>query len=119
MAACLAFGAADALQLRLQAEATVPREVWLAVALLALAYLVFTRVVSRRRAGRGTSGLLIGGVLLVLGSALFASAPRWSFPPQLWLTLPYVLALLALAGFVRRVRMPASLTIPYRRGGEE
>jgi simple sugar transport system permease protein len=118
MAACLAFGAADALQLRLQAEATVPQEVWLAVAFLALAYLV-SRLMLRKRARRGSGGLLIGTALLVLGGSLFAAAPHWAFPPQLWLTLPYVLALLALAGFVRRVRMPASLTIPYRRGGED
>ena len=45
-------------------------------------------------------------------------APEWHFPSQLWLTLPYVFALMALAGFVGRVRMPTSLAMAYRRGGE-
>lgn len=116
LGACLVFGAADALQLRLQAEATVPREVWLAIALVAVAYLAL-QVAGRR--GRPVSGTVIWGSLGVagLGLALFVIAPRWHFPSQLWLTMPYVLALLALAGLVGRVRMPSALATPYRRGG--
>jgi ABC-type uncharacterized transport system permease subunit len=117
LGACLVFGAADALQLRLQAEAIVPRQVWLAVALVAVAYLVFTRW--RRSTDRSHARALVGGLIpTAVGVTLFALAPRWHFPSQLWLTMPYVLALLALAGFVGRVRMPSAIAIPYRRGGE-
>jgi len=117
LGACLVFGAADALQLRLQAEATVPRQAWLAVALVAVAYLAYAH--SRRRSrGIDPKGLMGGLLLSAAGLALFAVAPAWHFPSQLWLTMPYVLALLALAGFVGRVRMPTAIAIPYRRGGE-
>jgi ABC-type uncharacterized transport system permease subunit len=111
LVACLVFGAADALQLRLQAEATVPREVWLLVATVALGYLGWS--VARRRLAPSMlfATALAGGAI-----GLFTLAPAWHFPPQLWLTLPYVLALLALAGLVRRVRMPTGLAVPYRRG---
>jgi simple sugar transport system permease protein len=117
LGACLAFGAADALQLRIQAEETVPAEVWLAVAVIAVGSFVFTQIPSRG-VRRRTSGLVTTVALAAAGTALFVVAPAWRFPAQLWLTLPYVAALLALAGLVRRVRMPASLAVPYRRGGE-
>lgn len=117
LGASLVFGAADALQLRLQAEATVPRQVWLAVALVVVAYLAYAR--TRRRSRRMDPWGIVGGVLLSgIGGTLFVVAPAWHFPSQLWLTMPYVLALLALAGFVGRVRMPTALAIPYRRSGE-
>lgn len=111
LAACLVFGAADALQLRLQAEATVPGQVWLLVAIVACGYLLLSA--TRRRL---TGGAVVALGLAGLGGALFVVAPPWHFPPQLWLALPYVLALLALAGVVRRVRMPSALAVAYRRG---
>lgn len=111
LAACLVFGAADALQLRLQAEATVPRQVWLLVAIVASGYLLLSAT-HRRLTGGAVVALGLAG----LAGALFVVAPPWHFPPQLWLTLPYVLALLALAGLVRRVRMPSALAVAYRRG---
>jgi simple sugar transport system permease protein len=117
MGAALVFGAADALQLRLQSYAAIPPEVWLALAMVALAYLAVTRVRRRDLAGSvvGTvGGLAVAGV----GIVLFVLEPDWQFPPQLWLTLPYVFALLALAGLVGRVRMPSALATPYRRGDE-
>jgi simple sugar transport system permease protein len=118
LAACLVFGAGDALQLRLQAEATVPRQVWLAIGLVAVAWIVATRV-GRRERLRASPGALAAGLLVAgIGGSLFAIDPAWHFPSQLWLTLPYLLALLALAGLVGRVHMPSSLAIPYRRGGE-
>jgi simple sugar transport system permease protein len=116
LAACLVFGAADALQLRLQAYANIPRQVWLVVALIALAYVVATRL-GTRAALRSWLGLAIGVAVAGVGVGLFAVGPRIHFPPQLWLTVPYLLALLALAGLVGRVRMPTALAIPYRRGG--
>jgi simple sugar transport system permease protein len=115
MAAALVFGAADALQLRLQSYAAIPRQVWLAIALIAAAYLVWDRVGGRdRRVSVVGSGIAVGA--LVTGVALFLVEPHWQFPPQLWLTLPYVFALLALAGVVGRARMPSALTTVYRRG---
>ncbi|MFN8233133.1 MAG: ABC transporter permease [Actinomycetota bacterium] len=117
LGACLVFGAADALQLRLQAEETVPPEVWLALAIVTVAYLLLT---ARRRRGqgrRGPLGLVLGLAIAALGVALFALAPAWHFPSQLWLSQPYVLALIALAGFEGRARMPSAIAVPYRRGG--
>jgi ABC-type uncharacterized transport system permease subunit len=38
MAACLVFGGMDALQFRLQSYEFIPRQVWLAVAIVAIAY---------------------------------------------------------------------------------
>jgi simple sugar transport system permease protein len=114
LAACLVFGAADALQLRLQAYATIPRQVWLAVAIVAVGY-----VAAEFRPGGvrpSWTAPAVAGAVAVAGSLLFVTAPRIDFPSQLWLTMPYVLALLALAGLVRRVRMPTALAIPYRRG---
>jgi simple sugar transport system permease protein len=116
LAACLVFGAADALQLRLQAYASIPRQVWLVVALIAVAYVVATRLGSSA-AVRSWLGLAMGIVVSGVAIWLFAAAPQVHFPPQLWLTVPYLLALLALAGLVGRVRMPSALATPYRRGG--
>lgn len=117
LGACLVFGAADALQSRLQAYANIPNEVWLVVGVVSLAYVIWTWV-----GGRGVSrswvGTAVGVAVFGVGLAMFAVAPQIHFPPQLWLTMPYLLALLALAGLVGRVRMPASLAVAYRRGGE-
>jgi general nucleoside transport system permease protein len=117
LGACLVFGAADALQVRLQAYAHIPREVWLVIGVISLAYVVWTRVGARPQA-RSWLGTALGIALLGVGVGLFAAAPKIHFPPQLWLSVPYLLALLALAGLVGRVRMPTSLAVAYRRGGE-
>ena len=114
LAACWIFGAADALQLRLQAEATVPRTVWFAGLLIATIYLGFAlrpAGAARHRLRRLAVGATATGVAL----ALFLVEPAWSFPSQLWLALPFVLTLLALAGFVRRARAPLAWGIPYDR----
>ena len=72
----------------------------------------------RRRASAGVGGVVVGLAITAVGVLLFVAAPQWSFPSQLWLAMPYVFALLALAGLVGRVRMPSSLAVPYLRGGE-
>jgi simple sugar transport system permease protein len=116
LAACLVFGAADALQLRLQSEAAVSRSVWLVFALVGPAYLLFAwraRRVHRWPLGRW-AGLLIP---TLLGLVLFATAPSISLPAQLWRTVPYFLSLAMLASVIGRSRMPTALAIPFRRGG--
>jgi general nucleoside transport system permease protein len=113
MGAGLVFGGADALQIRIQAAPSVPRQVWLALAIVAVLYVAIR---SRSADRLSALGYLIGTVVVAAGVLLFAMAPDLKFPPQLWLAVPYVLALLALAGVVGRVRMPSALAVPYRRG---
>ena len=116
LAACLLFGGADALQLRLQVQHTIPREIWIvaaAVPLLALAY-----TLARRRLSRiDRADLIVGSGVLAVGTTLAVIRPAWSIPSQLWLTLPYVVTILVLAGFVGRSRLPAALGQPYQRAG--
>ncbi len=110
--ACLLFGGADALQLRLQAEATVPLEVWLVLALLGPAYLV-----ARRRSMRSHHPLALAAIACVtlLGIALALAQPQFTLPAQLWRTFPFVLTIVVLAGFIGRSWMPSTLAIPYSR----
>jgi simple sugar transport system permease protein len=114
LAACWVFGAADALQLRLQAESTVPQGVWLAAGLVAVAYLAWL-LRSRSPGIRSPGSLAVGAAALAGASTLFVVEPGWTFPSQVWLALPYVLTLLVLAGFVGRVRAPIALGLPYSR----
>jgi ABC-type uncharacterized transport system permease subunit len=114
IAACLIFGAADALQLRLQAETTVPRTVWLVALVLAVVYVGFV-VQTHGAAGHRLRRLAIGTAVAAAALSLFFVEPAWSFPSQLWLALPFVLTLLALAGFVRRGRAPLAWGVPYDR----
>jgi ABC-type uncharacterized transport system permease subunit len=44
-------------------------------------------------------------------------ALQWDVPVALLLLLPYLLALIAIAGLVGKSRQPAALTIPFERGG--
>jgi simple sugar transport system permease protein len=106
------FGVADAVELRLQAFGGVPREVWIAALLLVLALGAGARL----RAGRPRRpGPALIGCLVAL-AALAVTSPRLNVPVPLWLALPYVLALAALAGDgKRRHRPPAALAVPYRR----
>jgi simple sugar transport system permease protein len=113
--ACLIFGGADALQLRLQASSSVPTEVWVVIAVAGAGFLAWALWRQRRRPVE--RGSLIGaGVALVIGVALLVIAPSISLPSQLWLALPALLALFALAVTGGRARMPTALTLPYRRG---
>ena len=110
--ACLLFGGADAMQLRLQAEATVPLEVWLVLALLGPAYLLI-----RRRSLRSHHPLVLTavGCVTVIGAALAVTQPQFTLPAQLWRTFPFVLTIVVLAGFIGRSWMPSTLAIPYNR----
>lgn len=112
LAACLVFAGTNALQLQLQGRGSVPAAVWVAVALVGLAYLAW-----RMRWPTGRSWRTAGsaGVVIAVGAGLALLRPSVSLPSELWLSVPYVVALLALAGLVGRVRMPRSLGSVYER----
>lgn len=113
------FAGADALQLRLQASGEVPREVWLVAMLVIAVVLVVGRL--RSRSGAPRPAELVGVVAVLLFAALAIVQPPFTVPAPLWLALPYVLALTALAASggagsgSRRYRAPGALTIPYTR----
>jgi simple sugar transport system permease protein len=99
------FAVTDAVQLRLQSMHSVPGEVWVAAALLVLGVVL---------ARRSTS--LLGPVVLIGLVALAILRPHLTLPASLWLALPYVLALAALAaGGASKQRAPSALTLPYVR----
>jgi simple sugar transport system permease protein len=121
--AALLFGAADALQLRLQAETFVPRSVWVVLAAL-FAILVYRLTRARIRRSevdgerRSVSVEIIALAAMVAGATLLALVqPHVSLPSLLWLALPYALTIAALAGVIVRVRQPRALGIPFVRGG--
>lgn len=119
LGACLVFGAADALQLRLQAEEYIPSEVWF-VAWAGVLALTMWVVWRRWRGGVDLwqpSNLAPAlGFLLAAGAfALWVAEPDISLPSQLWLALPFVVTLMALAGIAGSSRAPAAITQPYRR----
>jgi ABC-type uncharacterized transport system permease subunit len=110
--ACLFFAGTNALQLQLQARDAVPGAVWAAVALVALVYLAIRL---RRPATRSWRSAGSAGLVVALGAGLALLRPSVSLPAELWLALPYVIALLALAGLVGRVHMPSALGVAYDR----
>lgn len=113
--ACLVFGGADALQLRLQATGNIPWQVWLVIGLVPVVAVAY-RISRRRLRLLNPGSAAVGVALTATAFALLVVRPSWSLPPQMWLMLPYVLALLVLAGFVGRAHVPTALAIPYRRG---
>ncbi len=118
--ACLLFGGAEALELRLQAQTHIPRQVW--VLLLAIPLVLAAWALLRRRRARPLGGgalVAIGGSLLVLGLVLTIIGPTWQIPAQFWLMLPYVVTLVALGGFVGRARLPSALGLPARRAAPD
>jgi general nucleoside transport system permease protein len=116
LGACLVFGAADALQLRLQAIGEIPREVWLALALIAVTVLAWRL---RRPTGVPPVDIVIPVAALLTAAVLFLLEPAWQLPAQIWLMFPYVVTLLVLAGLLGRTRLPSALGIPYRGARSE
>jgi general nucleoside transport system permease protein len=121
LGAAFLFGGADALQLRLQGQPSVPQEVWAAAAVL-VALLVIPAVARRRRRSRDARPTRSGGAAVVTviaaAVALAITHPSFQLPAQFWLALPFVLTLVALASLRRRAAMPRHLGIPYIRGAE-
>ena len=114
LGACFALGGTDALQLRLAARSEVPRAVWGALVAVAAAFVLYKVLVSRGWP-RGTM-LAVMSLVAGAGIGLLVATPHVFLPIQLWRSLPYLLALVVLAGGVTRARMPSKLTLPYNRG---
>ncbi len=114
VAACAVFGFTDALQLRLQSMQSVPRSLWLAVLVVGAA-VVAVAVLRRARGNRPAAAAAAGGVVcLAVGAAGAVLVPGFQLPSQFWLSLPYVLSLVALAASSRGVHAPALLGRPIK-----
>ncbi|WP_433508902.1 ABC transporter permease [Nonomuraea sp. CA-143628] len=115
------FALADATQLRLQAIGVIPRELWLAAAILVVLALALRRVrrgagVPRLDSGRPTGVEAAGLAAVVVLLSLVVVSPSVTLPVSLWLGMPYLLALVALGTEgKRRHRAPTALAIPYLR----
>lgn len=110
LASCLLFAASDALQLRLQGLPSVPREVWAA---LAIALVIYAAHSWARKGGVAT---IVLPALAAMGAfALFGLDPQVQVASQLWLSLPYLLALAVLAGSIGHTRIPSHLGVAYHR----
>jgi simple sugar transport system permease protein len=114
LGACFVLGGTDALQLRLADDETVPRVVWAAIVVVAVAFVLYQALVRRGQPRRVAIALVaLVGVSAVV---LFGVTPTMTLPDQLWRSLPFLLALIVLAGAITRAHMPSKLTLPYRRG---
>ncbi|MBF4160719.1 ABC transporter permease [Nocardioides acrostichi] len=113
------FATTDAIQLRLQSLDVIPREVWAVAAILLVP--IVLRLATRADGTRTATALLTPPRLLVVaGSTVLVwfaiRPPDVSLPASLWLAMPYVLALVALAAAkASRHQAPSALTIPYVR----
>jgi simple sugar transport system permease protein len=124
MVACVLFGMVDALQLRLQSLGVVPRGVWVVIvvgAVVAAALVVRTRRVGTRGSAvsdpRGPAPLIVAVVVCLAAAWAWVAEPEWTAPTQLWLALPYLLTLVALASLQNRDDAPLELGLPYSRDG--
>jgi ABC-type uncharacterized transport system permease subunit len=115
LGACLVLGGADAVQLRLADDEFVPRVVWAVLAAIAASFVVYQVLRTRRRLERPVA-VGLASLVALSGIVLFASEPDVTLPAQLWRSLPFLIALIVLAGAVTRARMPSKLTLPYTRG---
>src|SRR5690606_28861365 len=114
LGACLVFGAADALQLRLQGAPFVPASVWIVLGLIGPACVLLALLRGRLAswgAGQWLATALPTGVALVM----LVTGAAVVLPAQLWTTAPYVVSLVMLAGAVGRSRVPSALAVAFRR----
>ena len=108
----LLFGAADALQLRLQAESAVPASVWMLIGIIAA--LLFWRSLRRTEVvALRTLGPL--AAVFVASLVLVVVRPDVSIPSQILLAAQYVVALVALLASRRETNMPRFLATPVPR----
>lgn len=115
LGAAFVLGAADALQLRLADDEEVPQAVWGLIAVVAFAFLL-QRVLAKRRLRERPVALALVLLVALSGVVLLMTTPHVDLPAQLWRSLPFLLALMVLAGAITRAHMPAKLTLPYTRG---
>jgi len=109
LGACLVFGGAEALQLRLQAAGDIPPEAWVVLGVAAVLIVGWPLLHGSRDPAR-----IFSSIGLALVAAFLAIAqPAINLPSQFWLMFPYVLVLLVLAGLVGRSRVPKALGVPY------
>ncbi|MDX6588655.1 MAG: ral nucleoside transport system permease protein [Solirubrobacterales bacterium] len=113
LGACLVLGGTDALQLRLAGRGVVAPEVWLVLGAVGAGFVAHELA---RHRWRRPLPLSLSAAGAVVGLVLFATAPRIELPSELWRALPFLIALVVLAGSLARARMPTMLTLPYRRG---
>ena len=114
MIACVLFGMVDALQLRLQSVGEIPRGVWGVVILVALVAAVLSSPLrDRLRPG----ALVASASLCLVAGWCWIAQPTWTLPSQIWLALPYVLTLVALASLQNTDDSPLELGVPYSRDG--
>jgi ABC-type uncharacterized transport system permease subunit len=92
----------------------VPSVVWAVIAIIAAVFVLYQLLVNRGRPRPVAIALV--SLVGVSSIVLFATTPTITLPDQLWRSLPFLLALIVLAGALTRSHMPAKLTLPYRRG---
>jgi simple sugar transport system permease protein len=109
LGACLVFGGAEALQLRLQAAGDIPPEAWVVLGVAAVLIVGWPLLRGERDPGRIAAAIGLAAVAAFLALV----QPAIDLPAQFWLMFPYVLVLLVLAGLVGRSRVPKALGIPY------
>jgi len=107
LGACLVLGGTDALQLRLAASPTVPRVVWAVIAIAAAVFVLYQVFVKHRGVTELAGGVSIAGII---GIVLLVTAPDVTVPNEFWRSLPFLFALILLAGALTRARMPSKLT---------
>ena len=112
LAGALLFGAADALQLRLQAETAVPGSVWLLLGIIAV--LLLWRMLTRTPAA-GLRTIVPLAAACLASVVLAVVRPDVSLPGQIWLAAQYVVALVALLASSRETNMPRYLATPIPR----
>jgi len=111
----LVFGGLEALQLRLAAVHALPSQVWLVVALVVAAFVLYR--VTRGAARPAVARLPWPAVVLVVASAtLFFAKPYISLTSDIYSLIPYVVALVLLTAALAKTRAPSKLTLPYTRG---
>lgn len=109
VAAAALFAGADSLQLRLQAQGSVPVSIWVILATSGL----FSLWWGFRRNAKFLT--ITGGAIAIPSIILLITRPEVVLPFQFWRVLPFVVTLAVLLFFSGSSKGPAFLTRPYQR----